>query len=115
MHELHSRTVHGTFSAAPQNLRQPILYGGCPGFGIRDDEMIKYGMPGVWTHASWICDRQVISDSCPRTTNLISAMYETFGNAGANTMKRKVDSGESTGGGRISPTVSGTGQCRHTK
>jgi hypothetical protein len=31
-------------------------------------------------------------------------MYETFGNAGANTMKRKVDSGEATGGGRISPT-----------
>ena len=31
-------------------------------------------------------------------------MYETFGNGGANTMKRKVDTGEATGGGRVSPT-----------
>jgi hypothetical protein len=31
-------------------------------------------------------------------------MYETFGNGGANTMKRKVDTGESTGGGRQSPS-----------
>ena len=66
--------------------------------------MIKYGMPGVWTHAFVDMWSPGYLGFMSSNHNGMLRMYETFGNAGANTMKRKVDSGEPAGGGRISPT-----------
>ncbi len=55
MHELHeSVPFMYTFSGqAPQNpTLDPILYGELPWFSnFEMEQMIKYGMPGVWTHA----------------------------------------------------------------
>ena len=55
MHELHeSEPFMYTFSGQdPQNpTLDPILYGELPWFSdFEMAQMIKYGMPGVWTHA----------------------------------------------------------------
>src|SRR6266478_217687 len=108
MHELHeSVPFMYTFSGqAPQNpTLDPILYGELPWFSnFEMTQMIKYGMPGVWTHAFVDMWSPGYLGFMSSNHNGMLRMYETFGNAGANTMKRKVDSGEATGGGRISPT-----------
>ncbi|HKA22745.1 MAG TPA: M14 family zinc carboxypeptidase [Blastocatellia bacterium] len=108
MHELHeSVPFMYTFSGqAPQNpTLDPILYGELPWFSnFEMTQMIKYGMPGVWTHAFVDMWSPGYLGFMSSNHNGMLRMYETFGNAGANTMKRKVDSGEATGGGRTSPT-----------
>jgi Zinc carboxypeptidase len=108
MHELHeSVPFMYTFSGqAPQNpTLDPILYGELPWFSnFEMTQMIKYGMPGVWTHAFVDMWSPGYLGFMASNHNGMLRMYETFGNAGANTMKRKVDSSEATGGGRISPT-----------
>ena len=108
MHELHeSVPFMYTFSGqAPQNpTLDPILYGELPWFSnFEMTQMIKYGMPGVWTHAFVDMWSPGYLGFMSSNHNGMLRMYETFGNGGANTIKRKVDSGEATGGGRISPT-----------
>ena len=108
MHELHeSVPFMYTFSGqAPQNpTLDPILYGELPWFSnFEMTQMIKYGMPGVWTHAFVDMWSPGYLGFMSSNHNGMLRMYETFGNAGANTMKRKVDSGEAAGGGRVSPT-----------
>ena len=108
MHELHeSVPFMYTFSGqAPQNpTLDPILYGELPWFSnFEMTQMIKFGMPGVWTHAFVDMWSPGYLGFMSSNHNGMLRMYETFGNAGANTMKRKVDSGEATGGGRVSPT-----------
>ena len=62
--------------------------------------MTKYGMPGVWTHAfvdMWSPGYFAFMAS---NHNGMLRMYETFGNGGATTMKRKVDRGEGGDGRR---------------
>src|ERR1041385_4422694 len=107
MHELHeSVPFMYTFSGqAPQNpTLDPILYGELPWFSnFEMSQMIKYGMPGVWTHAFVDMWSPGYLGFMSSNHNGMLRMYEIFGNGGANTMKRKVDSGEATGGGRISP------------
>jgi len=108
MHELHeSVPFMYTFSGqAPQNpTLDPILYGELPWFSnFEMTQMIKYGMLGVWTHAFVDMWSPGYLGFMSSNHNGMLRMYETFGNAGANTMKRKVDSGEATGGGRVSAT-----------
>ena len=108
MHELHeSVPFMYTFSGqAPQNpTLDPILYGELPWFSnFEMTQMIKYGMPGVWTHAFVDMWSPGYLGFMSSNHNGMLRMYETFGNAGANTMKRKVDGGESAGGGRPTPT-----------
>jgi hypothetical protein len=108
MHELHeSVPFMYTFSGqAPQNpTLDPILYGELPWFSnFEMSQMIKYGMPGVWTHAFVDMWSPGYLGFMASNHNGMLRMYETFGNGGANTMKRKVDTGEATGGGRVSPT-----------
>ena len=108
MHDLHESVPFlYTFSGQPpqQPALDPILYGEMPWFSnFEMAQMIKYGMPGVWTHAfvdMWSPGYLAFMSS---NHNGMVRMYETFGNGGANTMKRKVDTGESTGGGRQSPS-----------
>lgn len=108
MHELHESVPFlYTFSGqAPQNpTLDPILYGELPWFSnFEMAQMIKYGMPGVWTHAFVDMWSPGYLGFMSSNHNGMLRMYETYGNGGANTMKRKVDTGEATGGGRISPT-----------
>ena len=98
MHELHESVPFlYTFSGqAPQNpTLDPILYGELPWFAnFEMAQMIKYGMPGVWTHAfvdMWYPGYMGFMAS---NHNGMLRMYETFGNGGANTMKRRISGGE---------------------
>ncbi|MDX2029589.1 MAG: M14 family zinc carboxypeptidase [Blastocatellia bacterium] len=94
MHDLHESVPFlYTFSGqAPQQPGlDPILYGELPWFAnFEMAQMIKYGMPGVWTHGfvdMWSPGYLAFMSS---NHNGMIRMYETFGNGGANTMKRKV-------------------------
>jgi hypothetical protein len=108
MHELHESVPFlYTFSGqAPQQpTLDPILYGELPWFAnFEMAQMTKYGMPGVWTHAFVDMWSPGYLGFMSSNHNGILRMYETFGNGGANTMKRTVDRGEGTGGGRASPS-----------
>ena len=108
MHELHESVPFlYTFSGqAPQNpTLDPILYGELPWFAnFEMAQMIKYGMPGVWTHAfvdMWYPGYMGFMAS---NHNGMLRMYETYGNGGANTMKRRI------GGGADGGMGSGPGQ-----
>jgi hypothetical protein len=106
MHDLHESVPFlYTFSGqAPQNpTLDPILYGELPWFSnFEVAQMIKYGMPGVWTHAFVDMWSPGYLGFMSSNHNGMLRMYETYGNGGANTMKRKVETGES--GGRSGPT-----------
>ncbi|QQS48308.1 MAG: hypothetical protein IPM66_06620 [Acidobacteriota bacterium] len=106
MHDLHESVPFlYTFSgqAPHQPTLDPILYGELPWFSnFEMAQMIKYGMPGVWTHAfvdMWSPGYLAFMSS---NHNGMVRMYETFGNGGANTMKRRVDPSQGGGGGRTS-------------
>jgi hypothetical protein len=107
MHDLHeSVPFMYTFSGqAPQNpTLDPILYAELPWFSnFEMTKMISYGMPGVWTHAFVDMWSPGYLGFMSSNHNGILRMYETFGNGGANTMKRTVDApegGGEAGGGR---------------
>ncbi|MBI2689164.1 MAG: hypothetical protein HYX27_22910 [Acidobacteria bacterium] len=94
VHDLHESVPFlYTFSGqAPQNANlDPILYAELPWFANYEmTKMIGYGMPGVWTHAfvdMWSVGYLGFMAS---NHNGMLRMYETYGNGGANTMKRKV-------------------------
>lgn len=100
MHDLHeSVPFMYTFSGqAPQNpTLDPILYSELPWFSnYEKSQMAKFGMPGVWDFGfvdMWSPGYLAFMSS---NHNGIIRMYETFGNGGATTMKRKV---ASEGGG----------------
>jgi hypothetical protein len=97
VHELHeSVPFMYTFSGqAPQNpTLDPILYGELPWFSnFEMAQMIKYGMPGVWTHAFVDMWYPGYMGFLASNHNGMLRMYETFGNGGANTMKRKIGGG----------------------
>jgi hypothetical protein len=102
MHELHeSEPFMYTFSGqAPQNpTLDPILYGELPWFSnFEMEQMIKYGMPGVWTHAFVDMWSPGYLGFMASNHNGMMRMYETFGNGGANTMHRRVAPPDSPGG-----------------
>jgi hypothetical protein len=109
MHDLHeSEPFMYTFSGqAPQNpTLDPILYGELPWFAnFEMTRMISFGMPGVWTHAFVDMWSPGYLGFMSSNHNGMLRMYETFGNGGANTMKRTVDapagSGAEGGGGSM--------------
>ncbi|PYV08548.1 MAG: hypothetical protein DMG07_25495 [Acidobacteria bacterium] len=95
MHELHESVPFlYTFSGqAPQNpTLDPILYGELPWFSnFEMAQMTKYGMPGVWTHAFVDMWSPGYLGFMASNHNGMLRMYETFGNGGATTMKRRVE------------------------
>ena len=97
MHDLHeSEPFMYTFSGqAPQNpTLDPILYGEMPWFSnFEMEQMINYGMPGVWTHAFVDMWSPGYLGFMSSNHNGMMRMYETFGNGGANTMHRRIDGG----------------------
>jgi hypothetical protein len=104
MHDLHESVPFlYTFSGqAPQQpTLDPIIYGELPWFAnFEMAQLIKYGMPGVWTHGfvdMWSPGYLAFMSS---NHNGLIRMYETFGNGGANTMKRTV--APPTGAGQTS-------------
>lgn len=94
VHDLHeSVPFMYTFSGqAPQQpTLDPILYGELPWFSnFEMSQMIKYGMPGVWTHGFVDMWSPGYLGFMSSNHNGMLRMYETFGNGGANTMNRKV-------------------------
>ncbi len=101
VHDLHESVPFlYTFSGqAPQQpTLDPILYGELPWFSnFEMSQMIKYGMPGVWTHGFVDMWSPGYLGFMSSNHNGILRMYETFGNGGANTMKRKVAPPEGAG------------------
>ena len=101
VHDLHESVPFlYTFSGqAPQNpTLDPILYGELPWFSnFEMSQMIKYGMPGVWTHGFVDMWSPGYLGFMASNHNGMLRMYETFGNGGANTMKRKVAPPEGAG------------------
>ncbi len=101
MHDLHE-SVPFLYTFSGQSPQQPtldpILYGELPWFSnFEMSQMIKYGMPGVWTHGfvdMWSPGYLAFMSS---NHNGMIRMYETFGNGGANTMKRRVAPPEGAG------------------
>ena len=94
MHDLHeSQPLLYTFSGqSPQNpTLDPILYGEMPWFAqFEMTKMLGYGMPGVWTHAFVDMWSPGYLGFMSSNHNGILRMYETFGNGGANTMRRTI-------------------------
>jgi len=102
MHDLHeSQPFLYTFSGqSPQNpTLDPILYAELPWFSnFEMTKMIGFGMPGVWTHAFVDMWSPGYLGFMSSNHNGMLRMYETFGNGGANTMKRTVGGGGPDGG-----------------
>ncbi len=103
MHDLHeSEPLMYTFSGqSPQNpTLDPILYAEMPWFSdFEMTKMIGYGMPGVWTHAFVDMWSPGYLGFMSSNHNGILRMYETFGNGGANTMRRTIGGGRGGPGG----------------
>jgi hypothetical protein len=109
MHDLHeSQPLLYTFSGTtPQNpTLDPILYAELPWFAdFEMTKMISYGMPGVWTHAfvdMWAPGYLGFMSS---NHNGMLRMYETFGNGGANTMRRTIGAAGPGGGPEAAPAA----------
>ena len=103
MHDLHeSQPLLYTFSGqSPQNpTLDPILYAEMPIFAnFEMTKMIGYGMPGVWTHAFVDMWSPGYLGFMSSNHNGMLRMYETFGNGGANTMRRTSAAAVPGGGG----------------
>ncbi len=112
MHDLHeSQPLLYTFSGqSPQNpTLDPILYGELPWFAdFEMTKMLGYGMPGVWTHAFVDMWSPGYLGFMASNHNGMLRMYETFGNGGANTMKRNLAGGPG-GGANAAPPAAGRG------
>jgi hypothetical protein len=103
MHELHESVpfLYTYSGQAPQNPNfDPILFAEMPWFAnFEMAQMIKYGMPGVWTHAFMDAWSPGYLGSIVYNHNGMMRMYETFNNGGATTMKRRVGGGPGGGEG----------------
>ncbi|MCY4506669.1 MAG: M14 family zinc carboxypeptidase, partial [Acidobacteria bacterium] len=100
MHDLHESVPFlYTFSGqAPQNpLLDPIVYGELPWFAnFEMARLTGYGMPGVWTHGfvdMWSPGYLAFMAS---NHNGLIRFYETYGNGGATTMKRRLRTEDNT-------------------
>src|SRR3954447_2493315 len=107
MHDLHeSQPLLYTFSGqSPQNpTLDPILYGEMPWFAqFEMTKMLSYGMPGVWTHAFVDMWSPGYLGFMSSNHNGMLRMYETFGNGGANTMRRTIGGAGGRGGAEVPP------------
>ena len=103
MHDLHeSVPFMYTFSGqAPQNpTLDPILYAELPWFSNYEmTKMLGFGMPGVWDHGYVDMWSPGYLGFMASNHNGMLRMYETFGNGGANTMKRNVAAPGNEGAG----------------
>jgi hypothetical protein len=101
MHELHESIpfMYDYSGQAPQNPDfDPILFGELPWYANWEmGQMIKYGMPGVWTHGFMDAWSPGYLGAMSYNHNGMMRMYEIFGNGGATTMKRDLSDGGDRG------------------
>ena len=101
MHELHESIpfMYDYSGQAPQNPAfDPILFGELPWYANWEmGQMIKYGMPGVWTHGFMDAWSPGYLGAMAYNHNGMMRMYEIFGNGGATTMMRDLSGGGDRG------------------
>jgi hypothetical protein len=119
LHDLHeTQPLLYTFSGqSPQNpTLDPILYAELPLFAnFEMTKMIGYGMPGVWTHAFVDMWSPGYLGYMSSNHNGMLRMYETFGNGGANTMRRTISGGAPETVPAAVPTPAGRGGSMTTR
>ncbi|HWZ45877.1 MAG TPA: M14 family zinc carboxypeptidase [Candidatus Saccharimonadales bacterium] len=99
LHDLHESVPYlydNTAGDGPFNAWvDPILTNEWEILGWRDvADMTRYGMPGVFTHGNFDTWSPGYLMFLAATHNGISRLYETFGNAGADTVERQLDPDE---------------------
>ena len=99
MHDLHESVPYlydNTIGDGPYNAWvDPILTDEWQMIGWNNvSEMTKFGMPGVFAHGSFDTWSPGYLMFIAATHNSISRLYETFGNAGADTLERSLSPAE---------------------
>jgi hypothetical protein len=99
LHDLHESVPYlydNTIGDGPYNAwLDPILTDEWQMIGWNNvSEMTKFGMPGVFAHGNFDTWSPGYLMFIAATHNGISRLYETFGNAGADTLERTVSPGE---------------------
>jgi hypothetical protein len=99
LHDLHESVAYlydNTVGDGPYNAwLDPILTDEWQMIGWHNvSEMTKFGMPGVFTHGTFDTWTPGYLMFIAATHNGISRLYETFGNAGADTLERRLSPGE---------------------
>ena len=98
LHDLHESVAYlydNTVGDGPYNAwLDPILTDEWQMIGWNNvSEMTKFGMPGVFTHGTFDTWTPGYLMFIAATHNGISRLYETFGNAGADTLERTLGAG----------------------
>jgi Zinc carboxypeptidase len=101
LHDLHESVAYlydNTVGDGPYNAwLDPILTDEWQMIGWHNvSEMTKMGMPGVFTHGTFDTWTPGYLMFIAATHNGISRLYETFGNAGADTLERTLGPGETS-------------------
>jgi hypothetical protein len=101
LHDLHESVAYlydNTVGDGPYNAwLDPILTDEWQMIGWHNvSEMTKMGMPGVFTHGTFDTWTPGYLMFIAATHNGISRLYETFGNAGADTLERRLSPGETS-------------------
>jgi hypothetical protein len=99
LHDLHESVAYlydNTVGDGPYNAwLDPILTDEWQMIGWNNvSEMTKFGMPGVFTHGTFDTWTPGYLMFIAATHNGISRLYETFGNAGADTIERTLSASE---------------------
>jgi hypothetical protein len=99
LHDLHESVAYlydNTVGDGPYNAwLDPILTDEWQMIGWHNvSEMTKFGMPGVFTHGTFDTWTPGYLMFIAATHNGISRLYETFGNAGADTLERRLSPNE---------------------
>ena len=99
LHDLHESVPYlydNTVGDGPYNAwLDPILTDEWQMIGWHNvSEMTKFGMPGVFTHGTFDTWTPGYLMFIAATHNGISRLYETFGNAGADTLERRLSPSE---------------------
>ena len=101
LHDLHESVPYlydNTVGDGPYNAwLDPILTDEWQMIGWHNvSEMTKFGMPGVFTHGTFDTWTPGYLMFIAATHNGISRLYETFGNAGADTLERRLSPSETS-------------------
>jgi hypothetical protein len=102
VHDLHESVpfLYSFSGEAPQNpLVDPITWAELPWFSnFEMAQLTKYGMPGVWDHGYVDGWSPGYVSTMASNHNGLWRFFEIFGNGGATTMKRTINSGPGAGG-----------------
>src|SRR3546814_8297155 len=96
LHESYAFLYDNTIGTGPYNAWiDPILVGEWQQLGWDNvQQLTRMGMPGVWTHGEFDAWSPGYLMFMAATHNGISRLYETYGNDGADTVKRILRPGQ---------------------